>query len=132
MMGPRIWLFVWVAIAIAWIAVPKVAFAETPVVAVITVEVTGGLDQYLSYVKRLTAISAKHDAGELQVFRATYAGPNTNTVFVTLEYPSHAALAAAQAKLDADPDWQKAFQELQKSGVRSVVSRSLLENITPK
>ncbi len=131
-MGFKIWFVVWVCLATAGITVPRAAFAETPVVSVITVEVTGDLDRYLSYVKRLAAISAKHEGGEVQVFRATYAGPNTNTVFVTLEYPSHAALATAQAKLDGDPEWQKVFQELQESGVRSVVSQSLIENITPK
>lgn len=128
----KILLSVFLGIAIAGIAAPKATWAETPVVAVITVQVTGDLDRYLSYVKRLSAISVKHEGGAVEVFRATYAGPNTNTLFVTLEYPSHAALATAQAKLDADPEWQKVYQELEKAGLRTVVSRSLVENITPK
>lgn len=128
----KIWLSVFVCIAATGVAAPEAARAATPVVAVITVEVTGDLDLYLSYVKRLSAIAAKHKGGAIEVYRATYAGPNTNTVFVTLEYPSHAALAVAQTKLDSDPEWQKVFQELTKAGLRTVVSRSLIENITPK
>ena len=114
------------------IASPRTAQAENPVLAVLTIEITVDLDQYLGFVKRLSAISAKHQGGVTEVYRATYAGPNTDTVFVTLEYPSHAALAATQAKLAADPEWRQALEELGASGVRNVVSRSLIERITPK
>jgi hypothetical protein len=38
----------------------------------------------------------------IHVYQATYAGPDTNAVAVSIEYPSMVALAEAEAKLRAD------------------------------
>ena len=121
-----------IGVALLGLVAANPAQAVNPVVAVLTIEVQGDLDQYLGYVRRLSAIAAKHQGGRTRVYRATYAGSNTNTVFVTLEYSNHAALATAQARLESDAEWQKAMGELTAAGLRSVVSRSLLEEITPK
>jgi hypothetical protein len=47
-------------------------------------------------------------------------------VYVATEYASQAAMAAAQQKLAEDPDARRFLRELETSGVRTVVDRSLL------
>ena len=42
-----------------------------------------------------------------------------------------AALAEAQTKLSKDPEWQSFIKDMEKSGLRTVQSNSLLEEITP-
>jgi len=64
-------------------------------------------------------------------WRSTLAGPDTGTVFVAIEHKNMAALAEAQTKLSKDPEWQSFIKDMEKSGLRTVQSNSLLEEITP-
>jgi hypothetical protein len=65
-----------------------------------------------------------------RVWRATLAGEGTDTLYIATEYPSQAAMAAAQQKVAEDPEARRLFRELETSGVRTVVDRSLLVELT--
>ncbi len=49
-----------------------------------------------------------------------------------MEYENLAALAAAQAKLSADPEATKFTREMDASGMRTVLDRSLFVDDTPQ
>jgi len=61
-----------------------------------------------------------------------FAGEGADTIIVGTEYASIAAMAEAQARLDADPEWSKLIRDLDASGIRTVVGRSLYVEETPK
>jgi hypothetical protein len=42
-----------------------------------------------------------------------------------------AALAESQAKATADPEWQSFLKDMNKSGLRTITSSSLLQATTP-
>lgn len=48
-----------------------------------------------------------------------------------MEHASMTAFADDVSKLQADPGWQKAIKDLDKSGIRTVLSSSLMEEVTP-
>ncbi len=109
-----------------------VAAADRPVVLqVIGVKVTGDMDAYLQKIKEGQAIAKRLRTPVPRIWRSTLAGPDTGTVFIAVEHKNMAALAEAGAKLSADAEWQGFIKDLQKSGLRTVQSNSLLEEITP-
>ena len=59
----------------------------------------------------------------IRVFQARFAGPEAGAVVASIEYPSMAALAEADAKLNASPDYQAWIKGLDK--IRKIVSDSL-------
>jgi hypothetical protein len=109
-----------------------VAAADRPVVLqVIGVKVTGDMDAYLEKIKKAQSISKRLGTPTPRVWRSTLAGPDTGTVFVAIEHKNMAALAEAQTKLSKDSEWQSFLKDMEKSGLRTVQSNSLLEEITP-
>jgi hypothetical protein len=63
----------------------------------------------------------------IHVYQATYAGPDTNAVAVSIEYPSMVALAEAEAKLRADKDYATWIKGLDK--IRTIVSDSIYREL---
>jgi len=59
----------------------------------------------------------------IRVFQARFAGPEAGAVVASIEYPSMAALAEADAKLNASADYQAWIKGLDK--IRKIVSDSL-------
>ena len=65
------------------------------------------------------------------MWQATLAGPNTGGTIVGIEYDNLAAFAEGTGKLQADSEWQKWVDNLQKKGISEVTSNSMLVEITP-
>ena len=96
------------------------------VVVVETDDVEGYVDQIdrgLDIMKRIGS------TGEVRVMRATFAGPNTGTVVVTVEFDDIAAMAADTAKLAGSKEYQNWLKGL--DDFRVIASDSLYTEITP-
>ena len=85
----------------------------------------------LGFVERGTKINERlGNKGVVRVFVSTLAGPNTGSVAIVVEFESLAAMAAEQAKSNADPEWQTLMTDVQASGI-TLVSNSVVMEITP-
>ena len=114
------------------VALPAVAADAPKVLNVIAAKVKGDPTPYLQRVKQLIAIQKRLDTGgTLRVWRATLAGENADTIYVTVEFPNLEAFAKATTKAQADEEWNKVVKELDTGGLREVLSRSQLVEITP-
>lgn len=112
---------------------PVAALAADPqaVLQVISVKVTGSRQAYLDKIKGLQGITKRLGLPAVRVWRATLAGDNTDVIYIATEYASLAALADAQDKLAADAEWTKMIRDIDASGIRTVVDRSLMVDDTP-
>jgi hypothetical protein len=100
---------------------------KTTVIRVVIVK-TDNPAAYAQALEEGKAITKK--AGlptNIHVYQATYAGPDTNAVAVSIEYPSMAALAEAEAKLRADKDYATWIKGLDK--IRTIVSDSIYREL---
>lgn len=112
---------------------PATALAAGPaVLQVISVEVKGDRDAYYAQVKSLQTVAKRLGVPAVRVWRASLAGEDADTIYITTEYESLAAMAAAQDKVQADAEWNKLLRALDASGIRTVVGRSLLVDDTPQ
>jgi len=86
-----------------------------------------------AYVKALdegrALLKQKGSPGILRVWQATYAGPDTGTIVVSVEYPSVEALAKDYGLMRNDADMRAWQQGLAK--IRKVVSDSIYEELKP-
>ena len=75
------------AAVIVW-GMPSIASAESPkVLNIVAVKVKGDQDAYLAKVKKLNALVKKVEGGgTMRVWRAALAGPNSDTIYVGIEY----------------------------------------------
>ncbi len=123
------------ALLAALVGLPAVSAAQaqgSAVRRVILIEVQPGqLGAYLQRLSQVMAIQKRLDLPASRIFQATLAGPNTNTISYVTDHPSLAAFAANNTKLQADAEWQGWIEELNKAGIRRVVSNSLLGEVTP-
>ena len=121
-------------VAIIALGGSSIAFAESPkVLTIVAVKVKGDQDAYLAKVKKINAVVKKVEGGgTMRVWRAALAGPNSDTIYVAIEYANLEAYAKATSKLEADDDWKKQIKDLDASGTREVLGRSLLVEVTPQ
>ena len=116
-----------VSACVACVLAPAHALAQQPPKVMVVVGVRAPDRQaYLEKVAALEAITKRLGLPPARVWRATLAGEGTDVVYIATEYASQAAMAAAQQKLAEDPEARRFLRELETSGVRSVVDRSLL------
>jgi hypothetical protein len=73
-------------------------------------------------------LKTKGSAGKLRAWVATYAGPDTGTVVVSVEYPNTEALVKDYALMRNDADLRAWLAGLAK--IRKVVSDSIYEELT--
>ena len=107
--------------------------ADAPKVAVvISVKVNGDRQVYLDKLKALTAINKRLGIPSSRIWRETFGGDATDTIRVVTEYANLAAMAEAQMKMTADPEATKFLRDLDASGIRTVLSRNVLVDDTPK
>ena len=120
--------------AFALTLLPVAALAADPpkVLQVISVKVTGDRQVYLGKLKVLQGITKRLGLPPARVWRATLAGENTDLIYVATEYQSLAAMADAQGKLTADAEASKLLRDIDTSGIRAVVDRSLMVDDTPQ
>lgn len=122
----------WLVVSFLVLALPAAAADAPKVLSVIAVKVKGDQSTYLQKVKQVDAIQKRLETGgTLRVWRATAAGQSTGTIYVGIEYANIEAYAKAVTKLQADAESTKLLKELDASGLREVISNSLLVEITP-
>ena len=124
----------WMAIAMATaFALPVAMQAAEPqkVATVISVKLTGDLQAYLGKIKTLQGINKRLGLPQARVWRETMGGEGSGTIHIVTEYPSLAAWAEGSGKLDADPEGSKLLRDLDASGIRTVLGRSLMVDETP-
>ena len=124
----------WMALlATAAFAVPVTMQAAEPqkVAAVISVKVTGDRQAYLGKIKSLQAISKRLGLPAARVWRETMAGEAADTIHIVTEYPSLAAWAEGTGKLNADAEGNKLIRDIDASGIRTLLGRSLMVEDTP-
>jgi hypothetical protein len=59
------------------------------------------------------------------------AGQATDMIHIVTEYPSLAAWAGGNGKLNADPAGSRLLRDLDASGIRTLLGRSLMVDDTP-
>jgi uncharacterized protein YbaA (DUF1428 family) len=124
--SPRLWpLALFGSLALSLPQGPALAQDPPKVLVVIGVR-TQDREAYLEKVAKLEAITKRLGLPTARIWRATFAGESTDTLYIATEYASQAAMAAAQQKIAEDPEARRFLRELEKSGVRRVVDRSLL------
>ena len=98
----------------------------------ITVKVNGSRQAYLEKIKTFQAIAKRLKLPAARIWRGTLAGTATDQIFIATEYEDLGALAAAQAKLAADPEATQFAREMDTNGMRTVLDRSLFVDDTPQ
>ena len=94
-----------------------------PVLRAVTVE-TDDVAGYLEELSKGKALMAELDAvGEIRVFQATFAGPQTGTIVVTVQWPDIATMVADEAKLSQSEEYGDWVADL--DDIRDIVSDSL-------
>jgi len=105
--------------------------AGPAVTQVVAVDTNGDTDALLADAKSNAKIFERLGIQATRRYmQATLAGSESGTIAVVIDYPSLAALAAAQEKLRNDPEWQKYIEKINKSGM-SVQSNSVWVDMTP-
>ena len=126
----RLLLLAWFVMILAPAAVRA---ADAPkVLSVLTVKVNGSRQAYLEKIKTFQAITKRLKLPAARIWRGTLAGTATDQIFIATEYENLAALAAAQAKLAADAEATQFMREMDASGMRTVLDRSLFVDDTPQ
>lgn len=85
----------------------------------------------LARFKALQDIAAKEGVPAFRAWLGTYAGDNTGRLFVTVEQDNYATFGAGQAKVLGSAAITKWLDDINKSGLATVVSQSLLLEVTP-
>lgn len=98
-------------------AVMRVVVVQTSDVAAYTKE----LAQVEAHMKRLGGTAT------VRAWRARFAGSDTGSIVVAVEYKDMADFAATDAKASADPDMQATMKTM--AGMRTIVSDSLYEEL---
>jgi hypothetical protein len=114
------------ALVAAGALLPVVALAALPKVLVVVGVRAKDRQAYLAKLATYEAVTERLGLPRARVWRATLAGEGTDTIYVVTEYESSSAWAAAQQKVAADPEASRILREIEASGVRTVVDRSLL------
>jgi hypothetical protein len=123
-----------VMMAMALLFVAATAPAASPagegpaVTEVLVFDVGPNLPKFLELSKRANTIAQKYGGtGKARTWIASYSGPNTGNVIVTVEYPSLVSLAQSRAKINASPEWQQLVADAQASV--KLVASSVVEEI---
>jgi hypothetical protein len=106
------------------------AFSAPPVLRVIVVQ-TNDLKTYRHEVETLqTDFNKAGLSVKLRVWRATYAGPDTGTIVVSVEVPDLATLAKVE-QAASQPNSSIGAPMHRIEGIRKIVSDSIYEELTP-
>jgi hypothetical protein len=110
---------------------PAAADDDMAVVEVTVVKVYGSTSEYLEKLKAIIKVIKKHEPrAEVRIYQAAFAGPMYGQIHISTRYPSFAALAAANPKIVADPEHDRAVEELA-AVKREILSHYMLRDKTP-
>jgi hypothetical protein len=124
-------MFIGVLVAVAAVTAsaqsPAPASAPPHVTRVLVIE--GNVGKLIEIAKRARAITDKAGVqGKARLWNVVFGGPEAGRTVIAVEYPSLAALAAADAKLQANPDWMKMNADAAAGGLK-LVSSSLVSEV---
>ncbi len=101
--------------------------AQATVLRVVVVE-TDNVSGYVAELKKGQQLMKRlGSSGQIRVWRARFAGQDTGTVVVSVEYPSLVVLAQDDAKAAADAEWAAWLKGLDK--YRKIVSDSTYDEL---
>lgn len=101
--------------------------AQATVLRVVVVE-TDNVSGYIAELKKGQQLMKRlGSSGQIRVWRARFAGQDTGTVVVSVEYPSLVVLAQDDAKAAADAEWAAWLKGLDK--YRKIVSDSTYDEL---
>lgn len=104
---------------------------DMAVVEVTVVKVYGSTSEYLEKLKAIIKVIKKHEPrAEVRIYQVAFAGPMYGQIHISTRYPSFAALAAANPKIIADPEHDRAVEELA-TVKREILSHYMLRDKTP-
>jgi hypothetical protein len=104
------------------------AIAADPAVARVLVVQAADVPGYVHEVEALQGLLKKiGQPATLHVWRATYAGPETGTIVVTVEVPNLAAVAKLEETLRTNPELVAEMKKI--NGMRKIVSDGLYEQL---
>jgi hypothetical protein len=112
------------------VALSSVAAAQEPprVTNVIVFDVGADMAKFTELSKRARAIREKYQStGKVRLWMSAFAGPNTNRVVVTVEYPSLVAMAQSWSKVTASPEWQKLIADARVTNIKRLSDSVLIE-----
>lgn len=110
------------------LGISSAAFAQKTAVQRVVIIKTDHVDAYLQLLAK--GIELQKSLGvtpRTQAWQATFAGSDTGTIVVTIEFPDMAALADASTKLNASSDYQAWLADLGK--IRTIVSDSIYKKL---
>ena len=121
----------YLVLAISLLLIPVSSFAaDEPqhVMEVIVIDVNGNNAKYQELFDRFSAAYTKAGSvGERRMWGAGYAGPNTGSIYTTIEYPSMKALVESNEAVFASKGYQAVSADFAAAGM-TVESRSILFN----
>ena len=123
-------LFAMTAIVLGALVISAPLRAE-PVLTVVAIDTHGNTEEYLKRLATTITIAKSLAPGTTwRVWAASYAGASTGTVYVTTEYESLAALAAADAAVADNEEFAASIAALAEMG-RTLESRAIINDVTP-
>ena len=109
-----------------------IADEDMPVGEVTVVKVYGSTSEYLGKIGAIIKVIKKHEPrAEVHIYQAAFAGEQYGQIHISTTYPNFAALAAANPKIVADPDHDKAVEALAEVK-REIISHYMMRDKTPK
>ena len=103
-----------------------------PIIQIQTVDTHGNTAEYLRLVKAVIERQNEVFPGlPTKIYRADWAGPNAGLVQVVVEFKGLAHMEEAIAELGADAEWKRRVAEVAEKTGRTIVSSSLLRDVTP-
>jgi hypothetical protein len=127
MLKPKVFAVILVCLLLSPILSPPALAADRAVVRVVVVQ-TDDTATYVREIEKGRAILKRlGTAGTIRVWRARFAGDQTNSVVVAIEYPSLAAFAKDDAAVAADAEYQTWIKGLDR--IRKVVADSIYEEM---
>jgi len=116
-------------------AIASVSSAQAPsaapprVTEVIVLDVGSNMQKFFDLTKRADAITKElQNPGKARYWISSWAGSEAGHVIVTIEFPSLLAMAQAEAKMNASPEFQKWIAEAQASGIKQL-SQSIVTEL---
>ena len=103
--------------------------SQAPAVTeVIVFDVGPNMAKFLALTKRANAITQKYGStGKARFWANAYAGRESGTMVVTVEYPSLVSLAQSTAKYDASPEWRHLVADAQAASIKAISDSIVVE-----
>lgn len=95
---------------------------------VIAFDVGRDFAKFMELSKRVGAINEKYaSTGKARIWMSEFAGPNSNRVIVTVEYPNMVAMAQSLSKVNASPEWAQLVADAQATEIKPISNSVLVE-----